>query len=30
MFGKNGIFRQGQIDLRVWPGQVSDGHELSA
>ncbi|CAL8086645.1 unnamed protein product [Orchesella dallaii] len=26
-FGKNGVFRQGMIDLKVWPAQVADGSD---
>lgn len=25
LFGKHGIFRQGMLDLRVWPNRVADG-----
>ncbi|XP_044740514.1 phosphatidylinositol 3-kinase catalytic subunit type 3 isoform X6 [Chrysoperla carnea] len=25
LFGKHGVFRQGMLDLRVWPGQKADG-----
>ncbi|XP_061932147.1 phosphatidylinositol 3-kinase catalytic subunit type 3 isoform X2 [Apis cerana] len=25
MFGKHGVFRQGMLDLRVWPGVEADG-----
>ena len=26
----SGIMFQGLLDLRVWPGQVADGHEVTA
>lgn len=26
LFGKHGVFRQGMVDLRVWPNQVADGN----
>ncbi|KAF7997467.1 hypothetical protein HCN44_006038 [Aphidius gifuensis] len=26
LFGKHGVFRQGMLDLRVWPGIESDGN----
>ncbi|XP_018917023.1 phosphatidylinositol 3-kinase catalytic subunit type 3 [Bemisia tabaci] len=26
LFGKHGVFRQGMLDLRVWPKQVADGN----
>jgi len=26
LFGKHGVFRQGMLDLRVWPGQEADGN----
>ena len=25
LFGKHGVFRQGMLDLKVWPGVVGDG-----
>lgn len=29
LFGKHGVFRQGMIDLRVWPDSEADGNILS-
>ncbi|XP_066599239.1 phosphatidylinositol 3-kinase catalytic subunit type 3 [Prorops nasuta] len=26
LFGKHGVFRQGMLDLRVWPGMEADGN----
>ncbi|CAD1474675.1 unnamed protein product, partial [Heterotrigona itama] len=30
LFGKHGVFRQGMLDLRVWPGVEADGSVLSS
>ncbi|XP_049792140.1 phosphatidylinositol 3-kinase catalytic subunit type 3 isoform X1 [Schistocerca nitens] len=30
LFGKHGVFRQGMIDLRVWPNQEADGRSPSS
>lgn len=30
LFGKHGVFRQGMLDLRVWPGIEADGSVLSS
>ncbi|XP_051175685.1 phosphatidylinositol 3-kinase catalytic subunit type 3 isoform X2 [Leptopilina boulardi] len=30
LFGKHGVFRQGMLDLKVWPGIEANGCDLSA